>query len=55
MDAASDTALAPGKHTISYEFIPDAAKLGTGGKFILSVDGAKASQSSAENVDKAKS
>jgi arylsulfatase len=36
---ASDTALAPGKHTISYEFIPDAAKPGTGGKSILSVDG----------------
>jgi len=36
---AGDTALAPGKHTISYEFIPDAAKPGTGGKSILSVDG----------------
>jgi arylsulfatase A-like enzyme len=31
--------LSPGKHTISYEFIPDAAKPGTGGKSILSVDG----------------
>jgi len=38
-NVASDTALAPGKHTISYEFIPDAAKPGTGGKSILSVDG----------------
>ncbi len=37
----ADTALAPGKHTISYEFIPDAAKPGTGGKSILSVDGKK--------------
>src|SRR4029450_9176692 len=27
---AGDTALAPGKHTIGYEFIPDAAKPGTG-------------------------
>jgi arylsulfatase A-like enzyme len=38
---ASTTALAPGKHTIVYEFIPDAAKPGTGGKSILSVDGKK--------------
>src|SRR3954467_2712765 len=38
---ADDTALASGKHTISYEFIPDAAKPGTGGKSILSVDGQK--------------
>jgi len=37
----SDTPLAPGKHTISYEFIPDAKKPGTGGKSILSVDGKK--------------
>ena len=36
-----DAALAPGKHTISYEFIPDAKKPGTGGKSILSVDGKK--------------
>jgi arylsulfatase A-like enzyme len=36
---ASPTAIPPGKHTITYEFIPDAAKLGTGGKSILSVDG----------------
>lgn len=40
----SDTVLAPGKHTISYEFIPDAAKPGTGGKSILSVDGAKVAE-----------
>ena len=39
-----DTALAPGKHTISYEFIPDAAKPGTGGKSILSVDGKKVAE-----------
>ncbi len=38
------TALAPGKHTISYEFIPDAAKPGTGGKSILSVDGKKVAE-----------
>jgi arylsulfatase len=36
---ASTTALAPGKHTILYEFVPDAAKPGTGGKSILSVNG----------------
>jgi arylsulfatase len=40
-NVASTTALAPGKHTIVYEFIPDAAKPGTGGKSILSVDGKK--------------
>jgi arylsulfatase len=39
-----DTALAPGKHTIAYEFIPDAAKPGTGGKSILSVDGKKVAE-----------
>jgi arylsulfatase len=38
------TALASGKHTISYEFIPDAAKPGTGGKSILSVDGKKVAE-----------
>ncbi len=38
---AGDTALVPGKHTISYEFIPDTSKPGTGGKSILSVDGKK--------------
>jgi arylsulfatase len=38
-NVASPTALAPGKHTIVYEFIPDAAKPGTGGKSILNVDG----------------
>jgi arylsulfatase len=35
----SPRALAPGKHTVKYEFIPDEAKPGTGGKSILSVDG----------------
>jgi arylsulfatase len=38
-NVASTTALAPGKHTIVYEFIPDAAKPGTGGRSILSVGG----------------
>jgi arylsulfatase A-like enzyme len=36
---ASTAALGPGKHTIVYEFIPDAAKPGTGGKSILSING----------------
>ena len=31
--------LAPGKHIIGYQFIPDQAKPGTGGKSILKVDG----------------
>jgi arylsulfatase len=39
-----NTPLAPGKHTIRYEFIPDAIKPGTGGKSILSVDGAKVAE-----------
>ncbi len=34
-----EEALSPGKHTISYEFIPEAANPGTGGRSILSVDG----------------
>ncbi len=38
-NVASRSALAPGKHTIGYEFIPDEAKPGTGGKSILSIDG----------------
>ncbi|MES2438075.1 MAG: arylsulfatase [Verrucomicrobiota bacterium] len=33
--------LSPGKHTISYEFIPDEKKPGTGGQSILRVDGRK--------------
>jgi arylsulfatase len=41
---AGDTALSPGKHTISYEFIPDAAKPGAGGKSILRVDGKKVAE-----------
>jgi arylsulfatase len=36
---ASDAVLAPGEHTILYEFTPDEAKPGTGGKSVLSVDG----------------
>jgi arylsulfatase len=40
----SDAALAPGKHSIHYEFIPDEAKPGTGGKSILSVDGKKVAE-----------
>jgi arylsulfatase A-like enzyme len=39
-----DQALSPGKHTIHYEFIPDEAKPGTGGKSILSVDGKKVAE-----------
>jgi len=36
-----ESPLPAGKHTIRYEFIPDEAKPGTGGKSILSVDGKK--------------
>ncbi|MES2467965.1 MAG: arylsulfatase [Verrucomicrobiota bacterium] len=38
---AGSAALAPGKHTVAYEFIPDSAQPGAGGKSILSVDGKK--------------
>jgi arylsulfatase len=41
---ADTAALAPGKHTISYEFIPHEKKPGTGGKSILSVDGQKVAE-----------
>ncbi len=41
---AGTSALAPGKHTIVYEFIPDAAKPGTGGKSILSIDGMRVAE-----------
>ena len=41
---ASTTALAPGKHTILYEFIPHEARPGTGGTSILSVDGEKVAE-----------
>jgi arylsulfatase len=43
-NVASPTALAPGKHTIVYEFVPDAASPGTGGKSILRVDGRAAGE-----------
>ena len=36
--------LPPGKHQLRYEFIPDAAKPGTGGKSILSVNGEKVAE-----------
>ncbi|QOV90922.1 arylsulfatase [Humisphaera borealis] len=41
---AGESALPAGKHTISYEFIPDQNKPGTGGKSILSVDGRKVAE-----------
>ena len=41
---ASSSALAPGKHTIVYEFVPDSDKPGTGGKSILSIDGQKVAE-----------
>ncbi len=43
-NVGSKTALAPGKHTIVYEFVPDEAKPGTGGKSILSIDGQKVAE-----------
>jgi arylsulfatase len=41
---SGDTALPAGKHTIQYEFIPDAATPGAGGKSILSVNGKKVAE-----------
>ncbi len=41
---ASPSTLAPGKHTIVYEFIPDDARPGTGGKSMLTVDGKKVAE-----------
>jgi arylsulfatase len=38
------SALAAGKHTIVYEFIPDEAKPGTGGKSILTIDGVQVAE-----------
>jgi len=39
-----ESALSPGKHTIAFEFIPDSAKPGAGGKATLSVDGSKVAE-----------
>ncbi len=41
---AGPTALAPGKHQIVYEFIPESPKPGAGGKSILFVDGKKVAE-----------
>jgi arylsulfatase len=41
---ASTTALAPGRHTIVYEFIPDAASPGAGGTSRLTVNGKKVAE-----------
>ncbi|MGI9074593.1 MAG: hypothetical protein ACR2JB_25495 [Bryobacteraceae bacterium] len=44
-DAVSpSTQLMVGNHVIEYEFIPDAAKPGTGGKCLLLVDGKQVAQ-----------
>jgi len=40
----SKAPLAAGRHTIVYEFIPDEAKPGTGGKSILSIDGQRVAE-----------
>ena len=41
---ATPSALALGKHTIVYEFIPDEAKPGTGGKSFLTIDGQRVAE-----------
>lgn len=41
---SSSSSLSAGKHTITYEFIPDAQTPGTGGKSILSIDGKKVAE-----------
>lgn len=41
---AGSAPLPPGRHTLVYEFLPDAPQPGTGGKSILSVDGNKVAE-----------
>jgi arylsulfatase len=41
---ADSSALSAGKHVIKYEFVPDKAKPGTGGKCLLFVDGQQVAQ-----------
>ncbi len=41
---ADASAVSAGKHVIKYEFVPDAARPGTGGKCILFVDGKQVAQ-----------
>lgn len=43
-NVAATTALGPGKHMITYEFIPDQAKPGTGGRSIFSINGQQAAE-----------
>jgi arylsulfatase len=43
-NVAAPAALAAGKHTIVYEFIPDEAKPETGGKSVISIDGKKVAE-----------
>ena len=43
-NVAASSALAPGKHTVVYEFIPDEAKPGAGGKSVITVDGKKVAE-----------
>jgi arylsulfatase len=43
-NVGAPTALAPGKHTIVYEFIPDEAKPASGGKSIITIDGKKVAE-----------
>jgi arylsulfatase A-like enzyme len=41
---AATEPLAPGRHTIEYEFVPDEAKHGTGGKSLLRIDGVQVAE-----------
>jgi arylsulfatase A-like enzyme len=43
-NVAGSDAVGPGRHTIAYEFVPDAHTPGTGGRSILSVDGRKVAE-----------
>jgi len=43
-NVGAPSALAPGAHTIVYEFVPDAAKPGAGGKSIMTIDGKKVAE-----------
>ena len=43
-NVAAPIALAPGKHTVAYAFLPDEPKPGAGGRSILTIDGTKVAE-----------
>ena len=43
-NVAAAAPLGAGKHTLEYEFVPDEARPGTGGKSLLRIDGVQAAE-----------